>query len=78
MLITIPDLPSLKRARPFFGPALNDDFLLRIEFNSIASLGVHVAEETILPSRLVGVNSGLANRAPTFQQFANVRSPRSE
>src|SRR5260370_26813160 len=45
-----PTRDVLKRARPLRGPTLDHNFLLRIEFDGIAALGVHIAEEAVLPT----------------------------
>src|SRR5947209_11038139 len=42
--------PLLELARPLFGPALDDDFLFRVELDSVASLTVQNPEEAVLPS----------------------------
>src|SRR5258708_39095014 len=42
---------SLEFTRPLFGPALNYNFLFRIEFDGVTSLGVHIAKEAVLPAR---------------------------
>ena len=34
----------------FFCPTFNHDFLIRIEFDRIATLAMEIAEETVLPS----------------------------
>src|SRR6267142_3642052 len=36
--------------RMFFGPAFDDDFLVGVELDGVASLAMHVAEEAVLPS----------------------------
>src|SRR5947209_10540936 len=42
--------PLLELARPLFGPALDDDFLFRVELDGVASLAVQDAEEAVFPS----------------------------
>src|SRR6184192_3772572 len=42
---------SLELTRPLFGPTLHHNLLFRVEFDSVTSLGVHIAEEAFLPAR---------------------------
>src|SRR5882724_321901 len=54
---------TLKLPRVILGPALDHDFLFRIELDGVASLGVHNSEKAVFPAaeREVGHRRGDAN-----------------